>query len=160
MLKRVTGFLARSRSWTAALKIERSVCTTSRTVPGERVSERSVTHACTSDVRTAESLLPPSRVPANVVVDHGCDLLQQRFSLIFHSCGSQFFNEGPGRLCLVPVSYPFCFVRAYSLFCGLMICHSCLKLRIAKVKGFTGIAKVKGIQFLRITRKNSANNEY
>jgi hypothetical protein len=61
------------------LKIERSVCTTSRTVPGERVCERSVTHACTSDVRTAESLLPPSRVPTaesssgNVVVDHGFD---------------------------------------------------------------------------------------
>jgi hypothetical protein len=63
-LRRVTGFLARSRSWTAAFKIERSVCTTSRTVPGERVCDRSLTHACTSDVRTAESLLPPSRVPA------------------------------------------------------------------------------------------------
>jgi hypothetical protein len=32
-------------------------------VPGERARERSVTHATTSDVRTAESLLPPRRVP-------------------------------------------------------------------------------------------------
>ena len=74
-LKRATGFLARSRSWTAALKIERSVCTTSRTVPGERVSERSVTHACTSDVRTAESLLPPSRVPASAAPGIICRIL-------------------------------------------------------------------------------------
>jgi hypothetical protein len=54
------------------LKIERSVCTTSRTVPGARVCERSVTHACTSDVRTAE---PPTAESGsgNVVVDHRFD---------------------------------------------------------------------------------------
>jgi hypothetical protein len=47
-LRRVTGFLARSRSWTTALKIERSVCTASRTMPGERDRGPGTCHACDS----------------------------------------------------------------------------------------------------------------
>jgi hypothetical protein len=73
MLKRVTGFLARSRSWTAALKIERSVGTTSRTVPGERVCERSVTPRLY--LRCADGREPPTAESGsgNVVVDQGFD---------------------------------------------------------------------------------------
>src|SRR5215207_9145994 len=73
MLKRVTGFLARSRSWTAALKTERSVCTTSRTVPGERVCERSGHPRLY--LRCADGREPPTAESGsgNVVVDHGFD---------------------------------------------------------------------------------------
>jgi hypothetical protein len=64
MLKRVTGVPCQKSILDCGIEDRAQVCATSRTVPGERVCERSVTHACTSDVRTAESLLPPSRVPA------------------------------------------------------------------------------------------------
>jgi hypothetical protein len=58
-LRRVTGFLARSRSWTTALKIERSVCTASRTMPGKETEARGrvmpailvTCHACDSGGR-------------------------------------------------------------------------------------------------------------
>jgi hypothetical protein len=52
MLGRATGLDVKSRSWTAAEKMDR---TRSRSVPGERTWDRSLTQACTCEVRTIAS---------------------------------------------------------------------------------------------------------
>ena len=57
-----TGLCATRRSRTAALKIERRVPTTSRSVDGASMRERSVAHACTSHGRSATRRLEPSGV--------------------------------------------------------------------------------------------------
>ena len=58
MLGRATGLDVKSRSWTAAEKMDR---TRSRSVPGERTWDRSLTKACTCEVRTIASRRNRSR---------------------------------------------------------------------------------------------------
>jgi hypothetical protein len=63
-VNRLTGLDATSRSWTAAAKMDRRSATRSRSVPGERSWDRSLTQACTCEARTAASRMEPILVPS------------------------------------------------------------------------------------------------